>query len=105
VRIASGRLLTHADPPRHAVAKGGEGSGGLVWSTPERFGQGDSPRVGGNRGGGTVVRVICRGQEGNRGGGVRARDSRHALAAEAGAVYTVPLIVYKNIYIKIIRTY
>jgi hypothetical protein len=54
---------------------------------------------------GTVVRVIRRGQEGNRGGGVRARDSRHALAAEAGAVYTVPLIVYKNIYIKIIRTY
>jgi hypothetical protein len=39
-------------------------------------------------------------------GGGRARDSRHACwAAEAGAVYTVHLIVSRDMLIHILTTY
>jgi hypothetical protein len=52
----------------------------------------------GNRGGGGRARD-CRGREGNRGGGGRARDSRRACwTGEAGAVYTVPLIVSRDFF-------
>jgi hypothetical protein len=46
---------------------------------------------------GVVVHVIAAGGRGITVGGGRARDSRRACwASEAGAVYTVPLIVSRN---------